>query len=140
RAAARRRAAATTRAAGKRPAGARRDAAPKRRAARLSRRAAMKALEGAGTEQPRKIYRRHGARDPLFGVSFAVMKVLVKQIGVDHELAVKLWETGNHDAQTLAVKIADPTRMGPADLDHWAGRGEGGSCGSYVAMLTCEGP
>ena len=27
-------------------------------------------LKAAGTEQNRKVYRRHGARDPLFGVSF----------------------------------------------------------------------
>ena len=30
-------------------------------------------LEAAGTEQNRTVYRRHGARDPLWGVSFAVL-------------------------------------------------------------------
>jgi hypothetical protein len=29
---------------------------------------AMTTLEAAGTEQNRKTYRRHGARDPMFGV------------------------------------------------------------------------
>jgi len=31
----------------------------------------LKQLEELGTEQNRKIYRRHGVKDPLYGVSFA---------------------------------------------------------------------
>ena len=34
---------------------------------------AVERLEAAGTEQNRKIYRRHGARVPLYGVSFALL-------------------------------------------------------------------
>jgi 3-methyladenine DNA glycosylase AlkD len=73
-------------------------------------------------------------------VSFAVLKVLVKRIGVDHELAQELWATGNHDARTLAVKIADPSRVKPAELDRWAGKGITRMCGGYVAMLAAESP
>ena len=29
----------------------------------------------------------------MFGVSFATLKTLVKSIGVDHELALALWDT-----------------------------------------------
>ncbi len=101
---------------------------------------AMSALEAAGSEQTRKTYRRHGALDPMFGVSFATLKTLVKQIRVDHELALALWETGNHDAQTLAVKVADPMKMSSKDLDRWAAAGLARMCGGYVAMLAAEGP
>src|SRR5262245_47512092 len=65
--------------------------------ARLSLAETMKLLEKAGSEQTRKTYRRHGAQDPMFGVSFATLKTLVKRIGVDHELAGALWDTKNHD-------------------------------------------
>ena len=69
----------------------------------------MAALEKAGAAQTRKTYARHGAPEPMFGVSYAVLKTLVKRIGVDHELALALWATGNFDARNLAVKVADPS-------------------------------
>ena len=65
----------------------------------------MAALEKAGTEQNRKTWARHGVTGPMFGVSFAYLKTLMKRIKVDHELALSLWDTGNFDARNLAVKI-----------------------------------
>src|SRR5882672_6398708 len=100
----------------------------------------MRTLEKAGSAQTRKTYARHGAQEPMFGVSFATLKALVKRIGVDHELALALWDTGNFDARNLAVKIADPARMTSADLDRWASESQGRMCGGYVAMLAGEGP
>lgn len=102
---------------------------------------AMSALEKAGSAQTRKTYARHGATEPMFGVSFATLKTLLKRIGVDHELALALWDTGNFDARNLAVKIADPARMSSSDLDRWAGGATRAMmCGSYVAHLAAEGP
>ncbi len=80
---------------------------------------AMARLETAGTEQNRKIYRRHGARDPLFGVSFAVLDKLAKDAGRDQSLADALWATGNYDARILACKVADPDVASEATLDAW---------------------
>lgn len=112
---------------------------PKTAKARMSLAETMSALEAAGSEQTRKTYLRHGASEPLFGVSFASLKGLLKAIGVDHELACALWDTGNSDARNLAVKIADPARMTPADFESWARTGAARSCTSYVAMLASEG-
>src|SRR5688572_342769 len=70
--------------------------------ARMSLAETMRALEQAGSAQTRKTYARHGAAEPMFGVSFATLKTLVKRIGVDHELALELWHTGNHDGCVLA--------------------------------------
>ena len=109
-------------------------------AARMSLAETMRALEKAGSAQTRKTYLRHGAQEPMFGVSFAFLKTLVKRIGVDHELALALWDTKNFDARTLAVKIADPAKIKPADLDRWARETEARMCGGYVAMLAAESP
>ena len=79
----------------------------------------MAELESLGTEQNRKIYRRHGASDDVFGVSFADFKVLAKRIKTDQALAEALWQTGNSDARSLATMIADPKTMTAADLDRW---------------------
>jgi 3-methyladenine DNA glycosylase AlkD len=100
----------------------------------------MSALEKAGAEQTRKTYRRHGAPEPMFGVSFATLKTMMKRIGVDHELALALWDTGNFDARNLAVKIVDPARMTSADLDRWARSPMARMCSGYLGALTAEGP
>lgn len=81
----------------------------------------MRQLESLGTEQARKIYRRHGAGDNTFGVSFANLGVLRKKIKTDHALARQLWATGNFDARALATMIADPAQATPAELDAWVG-------------------
>ncbi|HYO13473.1 MAG TPA: DNA alkylation repair protein [Thermoanaerobaculia bacterium] len=78
-------------------------------------------LESLGTEQNRKTYRRHGARENLYGVSWADLGKLQKKIKKDHALAVELWVTGNHDARILATMIADPKAMTSEELDAWAG-------------------
>lgn len=100
----------------------------------------MSALEKAGSAQTRKTYARHGAAEPMFGVSFATLKTLMKRIGVDQELALALWDTGNFDARNLALKIADPARMKASDLDRWAKAPSSRMCGGYVAQLAAEGP
>lgn len=115
--------------------------AAKAPAVRMSLAETMRELELAGSEQTRKTYARHGAAEPMFGVSFATLKILLKRIGVDHELACALWETGNFDARNLAVKVVDPMRLTSADLDRWAREASAPKmCGGYVAMLASERP
>ena len=107
---------------------------------RMSLSETMRVLEKAGSAQTRKTYARHGAQEPMFGVSFATLKTLVKRIGVDHELALALWETKNHDARVLALKIADPEKIAASDLDRWARESTVRTCGGYAAMLAAESP
>ena len=114
---------------------------PVKQSARMTLAEAMRELEKAGSAQTRKTYARHGAAEPMFGVSFATLKTMTKRIGVDHELAHALWDTGNFDAQNLAVKIVDPARMTSEDLDRWVGEmSPSRMCGGYAAMVAAEGP
>ena len=80
---------------------------------------ALAALEAAGDEQYRKTYRRHGAHDPMYGVSFSVMRPLAKRAKRDQALARGLWATGNYDARILACMVADPAVATEAELDAW---------------------
>ncbi len=100
----------------------------------------MAVLEKAGSAQTKKIYLRHGAREPLFGVQFATLKDLWKKIRTNHDLACALWDTGNFDARNLAVKLADPAQMTPARLDAWARDAGTRMSVNYVAALASEGP
>lgn len=88
---------------------------------------ALGALEAAGSAQCRKIYARHGVAGEQFGVSYGALNKLAKQIRRDHDLAVRLWDTGNHDARVLATMIADPAAIAAAQLDAWAK-----SCDNYI--------
>jgi 3-methyladenine DNA glycosylase AlkD len=76
-------------------------------------------LKKEGTAQNVKVYSNHGVKGPAYGVSFAALKKLKKAIGVDHELAVGLWQSGNHDARVLACMVADPAALTSRDLDTW---------------------
>lgn len=78
--------------------------------------AAMRRLETAGTEQTEGPC-RHGIRPPVFGVSYAELGKLRKEIGVDHSLARALWATGNHDARILTTKVANPERIVAREAD-----------------------
>lgn len=114
-----------------------RPAAPAKRASLAE---VMRALEQAGTEQTCKTWRRHGATGPMFGVLFGVLFQMMKRIDVDHALARELWATGNVDARNLAMKIADPLQITPAELDRWALENPLRMCGLYIATLAAESP
>ena len=55
----------------------------------------LKQLKAMGTAQDRKVYSRHGMKGDLYGVSYANLKKVAREIKVDHALARQLWETGN---------------------------------------------
>lgn len=114
--------------------------AAKPTAARMTVDEVMRALEKAGSAKTKQTYARHGAKEPMFGVLFGTLKVLLDRIGVDHPLALALWRTKNQDARNLAMKIADPAKLKSADLDRWAKENDMRICGAYVACLAAEGP
>lgn len=80
---------------------------------------ALQQLEAAGSAQTRKTYARHGVGPKMFGVSYAVLGKLTRQIKRDHALALGLWASGWHDARVLATMIADPLQADAALLDRW---------------------
>jgi hypothetical protein len=100
----------------------------------------MKELEKAGSAQTKKTYLRHGATEPMFGVSFGFLATLVKRIGVDHDLALALWDTGNFDARNLAYKVVDPAKISSKDLDRWARETCSRMVCMYAGILAGESP
>lgn len=80
----------------------------------------MTELKELGSEQTKRIYIRHGAQEPLFGVKIADLKKIVRRIKTDHALALELYDTGNSDAMYLAGLIADPNLVSRDELRKWA--------------------
>ena len=81
--------------------------------------AVMDELTSMGSEQIKKIYLNHGAKEPFFGVKVGDMKTIVKKIKKNHELSLELFDTGNSDAQYLAGLIADEKKISKKELQHW---------------------
>lgn len=79
----------------------------------------MDKLKSFGTEQNIKIYKRHGAKKQLFGVSFANLRKLVKEIKKNDKLAEKLWYSNNEDAMSLATIIVDGKKFDLEKADKW---------------------
>lgn len=80
----------------------------------------LAALKAAGSEKTRATYARHGVKRDMFGVSYGDLEKLRKKIKVDDQLAQQLWRSGNHDARTLAMMVADPEKASITSLTAWA--------------------
>lgn len=79
----------------------------------------MTRLQSAGTAQNRKVYARHGAAEPMFGVSYKDLGRIAKPLKTDHALAAELWDSGNHDARVLALRVAEASAMSKTRARRW---------------------
>src|SRR4030065_1717235 len=53
------------------------------------------------------------------GISIYDLRKIAKQIGSDHQLALKLWESGIHEARILAGFVDEPEKVTEAQLEKW---------------------
>lgn len=68
-------------------------------------------LEALGDEKMRAHNKKRGAGDNQFGVKMGDIRTIAKKIKTNHELALKLWDTGNVEARFLAALIIDPKKL-----------------------------
>jgi len=54
------------------------------------------------------------------GILIYQLRLLAKEIGRDHAFALKLWDSGIHDARLLACFIDDPKEVTADQMDAWA--------------------
>ncbi|MCH8128090.1 DNA alkylation repair protein [candidate division KSB1 bacterium] len=79
----------------------------------------LKELKGYGDEGTKKIFLKHGAREPFYGVKVQDLKKIQKKVKKHHELSMELYATGNSDAMYLAGLIADENKISRSDLNKW---------------------
>ena len=46
-----------------------------------------------------------------FGIGLTQLRKLAKQIGRDHELALKLWKSDNYDVKIISLLIGEPKKL-----------------------------
>lgn len=101
----------------------------------------MTELESLGSEQTRKVLRKHGATDPFFGVKIGDMKNLRKALKGNQVTALELYATGNSDAMYLAGLIADENKMTKTQFNQWVKQAPWSLiANTTVASLAAESP
>jgi 3-methyladenine DNA glycosylase AlkD len=60
---------------------------------------------------------RRGAGDNQFGLKMGDIRNIARAIKSDHDLGLRLWQTGNLDAQLLAVLILRPRLLSEDELE-----------------------
>lgn len=68
-------------------------------------------LESLANEQRKKSYLKDDSAYTGFGVMAGELRKLAKKIKQDHQLAEKLWATGNSDARVIAAMVFDPKQL-----------------------------
>ena len=74
-------------------------------------------LKSLGDEKVRKHNKKWGASDQQFGVKHGDIRKLAATIKTDHKLALALWETGNLDAQLLAILLMKPINLSADEME-----------------------
>ena len=74
-------------------------------------------LKSLGDDARRAHNTKSGAPDNQFGVKLGDLRAIAKKIKTDHELSLKLWDTGNVEAQLLATLIIKPKALSADALD-----------------------
>jgi 3-methyladenine DNA glycosylase AlkD len=65
--------------------------------------------------------RRYGiSTHNALGISIYTLRLLAKEIGKDHALALELWDSGIHEARILACNIDDPKFVTEDQMERWA--------------------
>lgn len=77
----------------------------------------LKQLKALGDEKMRAHNAKNGAGDKQFGVKHGDIRVLARKIKADHKVAMSLWETGNIDAQYLAILLIKPKDLSAKEVD-----------------------
>ncbi len=74
-------------------------------------------LAALGNAKVRAQNAKQGAGENQYGVSLGEIRGLAKKLKSNHALALKLWESGNIDAQFLAALLIQPAKLSPAEMD-----------------------
>ena len=99
----------------------------------------MDELKAKGSDNIKKIFLNHGAKEPLFGVKIGDLKVIQKKVKKDYQLAMELYDTGNYDAMYLAGLIADESKMSKKDIQSWVEKATcSGLCEYTVSWVAAE--
>jgi 3-methyladenine DNA glycosylase AlkD len=74
------------------------------------------------------------------GISIYTLRKWAKEIGKDHELALKLWDSAFHEARILASFIEEPEKVTEAQLERWVKDFDSWDICDQVSELIAQTP
>ncbi len=81
----------------------------------------VKRLESMSRPENREGMARFGIKtDRALGIPMPELRRLAKELKKNHELSLRLWDTGLHEARILASLIDDPGLVTEAQVESWA--------------------
>jgi 3-methyladenine DNA glycosylase AlkD len=81
----------------------------------------LKELKALGSEKNRSGMARFGIETKrAYGISIPTLRQFAKKIGTNHRLALKLWDSGFHEARLLASFIDAPNEVTQRQMERWA--------------------
>jgi 3-methyladenine DNA glycosylase AlkD len=98
----------------------------------------LEELRRLGKPATANIYRRHGAYDETWGVSFADLGALEKALRGRADLAEPLWDSAVYDARHLATRLADARVLSVSTVEAWVGAARDRSIAGAVADLVAR--
>ena len=96
-------------------------------------------LNALGSANTAATLKRHGAREPVYGVKIGDMQKIRRRIKTDHQLALELYDSGVYDAMYLAGLIADDAAMTKTDLRRWGKQAYGASLAGATVPSVATG-
>ncbi|HTT32841.1 MAG TPA: DNA alkylation repair protein [Methylomirabilota bacterium] len=91
------------------------------RRANWTKQSVLRELESLADPRVREKMSYFGVNVPqAHGISAPVLHAFAKQIGKNHALAQELWDTGIHEAKSLATLIGEPEKVTEDEMDRWA--------------------
>jgi 3-methyladenine DNA glycosylase AlkD len=96
-------------------------------------------LRPLGRESYANTIRKHGVREPVFGVKIEDLKKIQKRIKTDYRLALDLYDTGIYDAMYLAGLVADDAKMTKTDLRGWVKKATCAALAEYTIAWVAAG-
>jgi 3-methyladenine DNA glycosylase AlkD len=99
----------------------------------------MAELQSFGDENVKKIWIKHGIKEPFFGVKIEHLKTIQKKVKKDYPLAKDLYATGNTDAMYLAGLITDDKKMTKEDLQTWVRQAVSSNISEYTVPWVAVG-
>ena len=86
----------------------------------MGRRYKVKRVPGYYVQRDRRIMAKFGITPKrTFGVSIPNFRKIAKGLGINHELAIELWQTSLRETKILASMIDDPRSVTEEQIENW---------------------
>lgn len=76
-------------------------------------------LKGLASENLRKEYVKNGGNDKVLGLKYTYLQHYKKELGKNHQYAIKLWDTQIPEVQILATMLADVEKLSSELIQKW---------------------